>query len=94
MITDPNYGKYYLIGLEGTPWPIGLHGHRKVDQAWRAYHWQNEGQGAPKKQAVCTRIGRTQFENVDTGEVYETTERGIFTQAAWNEFLNSWKETE
>lgn len=86
-------GKYYLmcVGHNGQklerPYNIGLSPMDLKDKK-RSISWMKIGSGEKDDYRVAKRISKTEFQCVDTSEVFVITERGAFTVEAFERFLN------
>lgn len=89
-------GQYYLMcvgcndNFFDNPFTIGLSPMELKDKA-RKIQWMKIGDGARYDYRVCKRISKTQFQCIDTDQIFEQKERGAFTVEAFERFLNEVK---
>lgn len=84
--------QYYLllVGSKGKKLEhAGLLGlqPKELKDKQRSISWMKIGQGEHDDYRFAKRIGKTTFECVDTKEIFEITERIIYTVEAWERFL-------
>lgn len=82
------------VGTKGKRFEVaGLIGLQSKDikQKNRTIDWMKIGQGEHDDYRFAKRISKTEFECVDTKEVFEIKERGNYTVEAWDRFINEFR---
>jgi hypothetical protein len=86
-------GNYYLMcvahGKEKleNPYNVNLYPMDLKDKK-RSINWMKKGGGQYDDFRVCKRISKTDFECIDTKEIFTIKHRGAYTEEAFQNFLN------
>lgn len=89
---------YYLLDSNEShkdkgwkPFLLGLD-TRHISKKQGDIGWMVKGGGVRSDYHFVKRIGKYTFECEATKKVFEIKDRGTYTEKAWDEFINQWKD--